>query len=198
VTEAAASRSRSKQGYAALFLDRDGVINVDHGYAHRIERFDFLAGIFELARFWTNEMRGPLVVVTNQSGIGRGYFNERAHYDLTQWMCARFEVEASKIAAVYHCPFHPVHGIGPYRRDHPWRKPNPGMFLQAGRDLGLDLPRSVLIGDRMADMEAGAAAGLGLLVLIGPRASGDAPGSPSHIPVPDLAAALALLRRRCA
>jgi len=196
MTEVAAStRSGHRKGRAALFLDRDGVINVDHGYVHRIERFDFVAGIFELARFWTNEMREPLVVVTNQSGIGRGYFDERAYYDLTRWMCARFEAEGSRIAAVYQCPFHPVHGIGAYRRDHPWRKPNPGMFLQAGRDLGLDLARSVLVGDRMADMEAGAAAGLGLLVLLGSTAGGQGGAGPSHMPAPDLAAALALLRR---
>src|SRR6266487_4464988 len=76
---------------SALFLDRDGVINVDHGYVHCAEQFEFIPGIFELARFWVNEVRRPIVVVTNQAGIGRGYFNEEAYADLTRWMCARFE-----------------------------------------------------------------------------------------------------------
>src|SRR6516164_604516 len=67
---------------SALFLDRDGVINVDRGYIHRPDQFEFVPGIFELARFWTNELRRPIVVVTNQSGIGRGYFDESAYQDL--------------------------------------------------------------------------------------------------------------------
>ena len=67
---------------SALFLDRDGVINVDHGYIHRSAQFEFVPGIFELARFWTNELRRPIVVITNQSGIGRGYFDEWAYEDL--------------------------------------------------------------------------------------------------------------------
>ena len=80
-----------------------------------------------------NELHRPIVVVSNQSGIGRGYFDEKAHADLTRWMCDRFEAEGAAIARVYHCPYHP-RGIGEYRRDHPWRKPKPGMILQA--DLG--------------------------------------------------------------
>src|SRR5262249_38874807 len=71
----------------ALFLDRDGVINIDRGYIHRPDQFEFVPGIFELARFWTNELRRLIVVVTNQSGIGRGYFDECAYEDLTRWMC---------------------------------------------------------------------------------------------------------------
>jgi D-glycero-D-manno-heptose 1,7-bisphosphate phosphatase len=114
---------------SALFLDRDGVINVDRGYTHRPDQFEFVPGIFELARFWTNELRRLIVVVTNQSGIGRGYFDECAYEDLTRWMCDRFEAERTAIARVYHCPYHPLHGIGEYRRDHPWRKPNPGMIF---------------------------------------------------------------------
>jgi hypothetical protein len=74
---------------SALFLDRDGVINVDHGYVHRPDQFVFVPGIFELARFWTNELHRPIVVVTNQSGIGRGYFNECAHADLTRWIALK-------------------------------------------------------------------------------------------------------------
>ena len=102
---------------SALFLDRDGVINVDRGYVHRADQFEFVPGIFELARFWTHELRRQIVVVTNQSGIGRGCFDEKAYEDLTRWMCDRFAAEQATIARVYHCPYHPVHGVGPYRRE---------------------------------------------------------------------------------
>jgi D-glycero-D-manno-heptose 1,7-bisphosphate phosphatase len=154
---------------SALFLDRDGVINVDHGYIHRPDQFEFIPGIFELARFVANELRWPIVVCTNQSGIGRGYFDERAYDELTRWMCDRFEAECAPIARVYHCPYHPEHGVGAYRVDHPWRKPKPGMILQAASDLDLDLARSAIIGDAMSDIEAGAAAGIGLCIRVGSR-----------------------------
>jgi D-glycero-D-manno-heptose 1,7-bisphosphate phosphatase len=185
-------------GRSALFLDRDGVINVDHGYVYRPERFEFVPGIFELARFWANERRQPIVVVTNQSGIGRGLFDETAYVELTRWMCDRFAAENAAIARVYHCPYHPQHGIGEYRRDHPWRKPNPGMILQAAADLDLDLAASAIVGDGMSDVEAGAAAGVGLRILIQSPPTGPAPDAPSHEVVAGLAEALALLRTRFA
>ena len=177
-----------------LILDRDGIVNVDRGFVHQTDQFEFVPGIFALARFWTQTVRGPIAVVTNQSGIGRGYFDERTYHELTRWMCARFEAEGARIAAVYHCPFHPTHGVGPYRRDHPWRKPHPGMILQAVGDLGLDPARSVLVGDRMSDIAAGAAAGVGLSVLAGSHEAGDAGTASAYERVPDLAAALALIR----
>ena len=179
---------------SALFLDRDGVINVDHGYIHRPEQFEFVPGIFELARFWTNELWRPIVVVTNQSGIGRGYFDECAYAELTRWMCGRFEAEHSAIARVYHCPYHPVHGVGEYRSDHPWRKPNPGMILQAASDLGLDLARSAIVGDKMSDIEAGSAAGVGIQILVGSCHSDGGQGRAVHEAAADLAEVLALLR----
>jgi D-glycero-D-manno-heptose 1,7-bisphosphate phosphatase len=179
----------------ALFLDRDGVINVDRGYVHRADQFEFIPGIFELARFWTNELRRPIIVVTNQSGIGRGYFDQAAYDELTRWMCGRFEAEGTAIARVYHCPHHPLDGVGEYRCDHPWRKPNPGMLLQAISDLGLDPAHCAIVGDKMSDMEAGAAAGIGLRILIGTAAG---PGESAHEVAADLAEALALLRFRFA
>jgi D-glycero-D-manno-heptose 1,7-bisphosphate phosphatase len=182
----------------ALFLDRDGVINVDRGYVHRPGEFEFVPGIFRLARFWATELRRPIVVITNQSGIGRGYFDERAYADLTRWMCDRFEAEGAAIARVYHCPYHPVHGIGEYRRDHPWRKPNPGMILQAISDLGLVPARCAIVGDEMSDIEAGAAAGLGLRVLVAARPDGRGKGTARHEVVADLDGALTLLRSRFA
>ena len=140
---------------SALFLDRDGVINVDHDYVHKIEDFDFVPGIFDLTRFAADELGWPIVVVTNQSGIGRGLFDEAAFARITEWMLARFETAGTPLARVYHCPYHPEHGLGAYRQDHPWRKPKPGMLLQAAADLDIDLARSVMIGDRPQDMEAG-------------------------------------------
>jgi D-glycero-D-manno-heptose 1,7-bisphosphate phosphatase len=182
---------------SALFLDRDGVINVDRGYIHRSDQFEFVPGIFELARFWTNELRRPVVVITNQSGIGRGYFDESAYESLTRGMCDRFEAEHTSIARVYHCPYH-LNGIGEYRRDHPWRKPNPGMILQAVSDLDLDPAQSAILGDKISDIEAGAAAGIGLRILVASRDAKVSQGAPSHEVVADLGEALALLRRRFA
>jgi D-glycero-D-manno-heptose 1,7-bisphosphate phosphatase len=181
---------------SALFLDRDGVINVDRGYVYRL--LEFVPGIFQLARFWANELRRPIVVVTNQSGIGRGYFDESAYADLTRWMCDRFEAEGAAIARVYYCPYHPLHGIGEYRRDHPWRKPKPGMILQAVSDLGLDPARCVIVGDQISDIEAGTAAGLGLRILLAARPGERKEGAPLHEVVADLSEALALLRSRFA
>ena len=183
---------------SALFLDRDGVINVDRGFIHRSDPFEFVPGIFELARFWTNELRRRIVVITNQSGIGRGHFDECAYQDLTRWMCERFETEHTAIARVYHCPYHPLHGIGEYRRDHPWRKPNPGMILQAVSDLDLDPAQSAILGDKMSDIEAGAAAGIGLRILVAWHDAKENEGAPPHEVVANLSEALVLLRSRFA
>jgi D-glycero-D-manno-heptose 1,7-bisphosphate phosphatase len=178
----------------ALFLDRDGVVNVDHGYVHRVDQFDFLPGIFELARFVVQDLRWPIVVVSNQSGIGRGLFDEAAHAALTAWMCDRFREQQAPIARAYHCPYHPEHGIGGYRCDHDWRKPKPGMILQAAADLDLDLSRSVLIGDRLSDIEAAAAAGIALRIRLDPLGTRTAPASPPHHVVRTLPEALSILR----
>jgi D-glycero-D-manno-heptose 1,7-bisphosphate phosphatase len=183
---------------SALFLDRDGVINVDRGYIHRPDQFEFVPGIFELGRFWTNGLRRLIVVVSNQSGIGRGYFDEWAYEDLTRWMCDRFEAEHTAIARVYHCPYHPLYGVGEYRRDHPWRKPNPGMILRAVSDLGLDPAQSAILGDKMSDIEAGAAAGIGLRILVASHDAKESEGAPPHEVVANLSEALVLLRSRFA
>ena len=152
----------------ALLLDRDGVINVDRGFVSRRADFAWQPGIFEVARTAV-DLGMALVVVTNQSGIGRGYYSEEDFRALTAFMCERFVAEGAPIAAVYHCPFHPE-AIEPRHRaaDHPWRKPRPGMILAARDELGLDLARSVLLGDRAVDLQAGAAAGVGALALIRP------------------------------
>lgn len=148
----------------ALFLDRDGVINVERDYVHRIEDFEFVDGIFDLCR--EAQAQGYLlVVVTNQSGIGRGYYTEEAFQALTAWMNAEFARHGARIARVYHCPYHPDAGVGEYRAESFDRKPNPGMILRAARDLGLDLAQCVLVGDRLSDMQAAEAAGVGCRIL---------------------------------
>jgi len=144
---------------AALFLDRDGVVNVDHGYVHRPENFEFLPDIFDLARTARN-LGYKVIIITNQAGIGRGYYTEAQFHVLTQWMQQRFEEQNTSIDAVYFCPFHPEYGVGYYRQESEFRKPNPGMFFQAAREHELDLDRCVLVGDKISDIEAAAAAGI--------------------------------------
>lgn len=153
----------------ALFLDRDGVINVDHGYVWRIEDIEFLPGIFALAR--AAHQRGwAIIVVTNQAGIGRGLYGEADFLRLTAWMQAEFVREGAPIDQVYFCPTHPEHGVGRYRVESSHRKPGPGMILQAAQEHDLDLPASVLVGDKHSDIAAGRAAGVGLNLLLDPLA----------------------------
>jgi D-glycero-D-manno-heptose 1,7-bisphosphate phosphatase len=148
----------------ALFLDRDGVINIDHAYVHKTHNFEFVDGIFDLCRH--AHARGyRIFVVTNQAGIGRGYYTEDDFHALTGWMCKRFEQEGAPIDRVYFCPFHAEHGVGKYKVDSPFRKPGPGMILQAAEEFDVDLTRSVLVGDNETDIQAGTAAGVGTKVL---------------------------------
>ncbi|MFZ2301196.1 MAG: HAD family hydrolase [Gallionella sp.] len=164
----------------ALFLDRDGVINEERDYVHRIEDFMFIEGVFDLCR---SAMAAgmSIVVVTNQAGIGRGYYSEDQFHALTGWMRDRFSEQDVVIDAVYFCPFHPDHGIGRYRLDSFDRKPNPGMILRAGDELGLSLGSSILVGDKASDISAARAANLGMAVLL-------APPHVSVLPKPDLQA----------
>ena len=100
----------------ALFIDRDGVVNTDHGYVHRSDQFEFIDGIFDLCRAAVGSGL-DVVVVTNQAGIGRGLYSEDDFQRLTVWMQERFAEEGAPIRAVYHCPFHPEHGIGRFKRE---------------------------------------------------------------------------------
>jgi D-glycero-D-manno-heptose 1,7-bisphosphate phosphatase len=143
----------------ALFLDRDGVINVDHAYVHKKDDFEFIEGIFDLCR--KAKQRGYLIiVVTNQAGIGRGYYSEKDFVRLTDWMKQVFLSEEVEINHVYHCPYHPQHGIGTFKKDAECRKPNPGMILKACGDFNIDLESSILIGDKASDIKAGKNAGI--------------------------------------
>lgn len=148
----------------ALFLDRDGVINIDHGYVYKKEDFEFVEGIFEFCR--TAKQFGYLIfVITNQAGIGRGFYTEEDFLKITDWMCNIFRDNGIVIDKVYYCPFHPVHGVGHYKTDSPNRKPRPGMIFQANEEFTIDLAKSVLIGDKETDIEAGVTAGVGCNVL---------------------------------
>ena len=157
-------------GCRGLFLDRDGVINEDVGYLHEIEKCRFIDGIFDLTRRFIARDFVP-VIITNQAGIGRGYYTEADFEALMRWMTREFVRHGATIAAVYHCPDHPTEGLGAYRRDTPRRKPGPGMFLEAAHDLGLDLQRSWSVGDKTTDTEAARAAGIGNLVQFDPLAA---------------------------
>ncbi|MBK3732881.1 D-glycero-beta-D-manno-heptose 1,7-bisphosphate 7-phosphatase [Azospirillum brasilense] len=156
----------------ALLLDRDGVVNVDHGYVVERERFVFVDGIFELARHAVD--RGfRVVIVTNQSGIARGYYTEAAFLELSEWMRAAFREHGVELAGLFHCPYHPKGPVARYTRDSFWRKPNPGMILDAARRLDLDLSRSVFLGDQATDMQAALTAGVGLRVQLSDAQDGD-------------------------
>jgi D-glycero-D-manno-heptose 1,7-bisphosphate phosphatase len=150
----------------AAFLDRDGVINVDAGYVHRIEDFEFVPGTLEACRELAR--RGWLLVVaTNQSGIGRGLYTAQDFNALTDWMRGRFERSGGPLAGVYYCPHHPTDAIDGFRIRCDCRKPQPGMLLRAARDLSLDLAQSVLFGDKCEDLLAAQSAGIVHRVLLG-------------------------------
>lgn len=144
----------------ALFLDRDGVVNRDDGYTSRAEDFEFIEGIFDLCCA-AQRLGYLLIVVTNQAGIGRGYYSEQDFLTLTAWMCARFEAEGAPITEVFFCPDHPEYGIGPYRKDSFDRKPNPGMLLRAAEKYRISLQDSIMVGDKDTDMQAAERAGVG-------------------------------------
>ena len=149
---------------SALFLDRDGVINVNHGYVHTREKFQFIDGIFDVAKkAYENNYR--IIVVTNQSGIGRGFYTEKQFLSLMKWMCGQFSNAGSPIDRVYFSPYHPTEGIGEYLKDDYSRKPHPGMILEAQREFDINLSTSILIGDNCSDIEAGNASGIGTNLL---------------------------------
>ena len=149
----------------ALFLDRDGIVNEDRGYVYRPEDFQFKDGIFKLCR--EAKSQGYLVIIiTNQSGIGRGYFGEEEYLRLNQWMLEQFSKQEILIDQVYHCPYHPEKGLGSYKMNSPDRKPGAGMFLKAQRAYDIDMALSIAIGDRASDVEAARRAGVGQLLLL--------------------------------
>jgi D-glycero-D-manno-heptose 1,7-bisphosphate phosphatase len=138
----------------ALFIDRDGVINVDKGHVYHSEDFEFIEGIFELCRQYLAE-DFIIVVITNQAGIAKGIYTEADYLRLTDWMIGQFKNNGVTISKVYHCPHYPDI-TGPCQ----CRKPNPGMILEAIEEFNLDISECVLIGDKDTDLEAGRRAGI--------------------------------------
>ena len=143
----------------ALFLDRDGVVNHEIGYLHQAKDVLWVDGIFSLCRA-ARSLGYTIIVVTNQSGIARGYYTQADFDALTAWMRAELEREGAAVDAVYSCPYHPEHGVGEYKREHEDRKPGPGMLRRGAREFGVDLSQSVMVGDRCSDIGAGMAAGV--------------------------------------
>lgn len=158
-----------------LFLDRDGVINVNHGYVHTPEQTQWVPGIFELCKTALG-LGYALVIATNQAGIARGYYDIQTFEAYTRWMHAQFAQHGIAIAATLYCPHHPDAGEGTFTTVCRCRKPAPGMFLEAAKRYPIDLPQSALVGDKISDMHAGHAAGVGhLFLLAGDVGKGDAP-----------------------
>jgi len=144
----------------ALFLDRDGVINIDHSYVYKIEEFEFVEGIFKFLK--EAQKRGYLlIVVTNQSGIGRGYYSLEDFEKITDFMVKKMQEEGVDIKKeqIFFCPHSPESNCS-------CRKPEPKMILDAKDEFDIDLSKSILIGDKVSDIEAGIRAGVGKNILI--------------------------------
>ncbi len=149
----------------ALFLDRDGVINIDKGYVHKPEDCIFVDGIFDLVKK-ANSLDYKVIVVTNQAGIARGYYTEKQFEIFSEWMQQRFQEQNATIDYIYYCPHHPESGLGEYLTKCNCRKPNPGMFVNAQNDFKIAMQHSIMIGDNITDLEAAAAASVGHLYLL--------------------------------
>lgn len=149
----------------AIFLDRDGTLNVDHGYVHEIDNFQFIDGTIEALQE-LKKMGFALVVVTNQSGIARGMFTEDQFMKLTEWMDWSLADRDVDLDGIYFCPHHPEGSVEAYRQQCDCRKPQPGMLLSAQEELDIDMASSYIVGDKVEDMLAGQAAGVGTKVLV--------------------------------
>jgi D-glycero-D-manno-heptose 1,7-bisphosphate phosphatase len=149
----------------AVFLDRDGVINIDHGYVHQVDDFEYIEGVFE-ACIALKQMGFKLVVVTNQSGIARGLYSEEQFHTLTEWMDWNFADKGVELDGIYYCPHHSEKGIGDYQVDCDCRKPKPGMLNSAAQFLKIDLSKSVMVGDKRDDMLAAQNAGVPIRILV--------------------------------
>lgn len=152
----------------ALFLDRDGIVNLDHGYVHKQKDFQFVDGIFELVRKSTEAGRKN-IIVTNQAGIGRGYYSVQDFQDLMSWVKSEFSRNGGILHGVYFCPHHPEFGLNEFKLACTCRKPMPGMLLQAIREFDIDPKASSLIGDNISDADAGLNAGIGQNIIVSSR-----------------------------
>jgi D-glycero-D-manno-heptose 1,7-bisphosphate phosphatase len=176
VVETASQRTKK-----AVFLDRDGVVNVEKGYVHRVEEFELLPGVPQAIRL-LKDAGFLVIVVTNQSGVARGYYSLDAVHSLHRHLDLELAAFGARIDAYYVCPHHPEHGIGDLKVNCSCRKPLPGMLEQAAADFEIHMSESYMIGDKPTDVAAGLAAGCRPIFL------GTAPGAreegvPEAIPV---------------
>lgn len=161
----------------AVFFDRDGVINRDYGYVGTRDRFEFLPQVPEsLAAL--KKMGYLTVLVTNQSGIARGMFTIEDFESLTEYMQHELGTYEAAFDGVYFCPHHPKAQIAAFRCACSCRKPKPGMFFWAQKELDIDLEHSIMVGDHASDIEAAQSAGIKKLILVGDHLATDGPKVP--------------------
>ena len=141
-----------------IFLDRDGIINKDTNYLYKIEEFEFINGIFKTCQYLLS-IDYKIIVVTNQSGIARGYYSEKDFQNITQWMLSQFKINGVKILDVLHCPHSPDSNCN-------CRKPKPGMFIKAKNKHGIDMEKSWMVGDKEVDIIAANNSGIENTILV--------------------------------
>lgn len=149
----------------AIFLDRDGTLNIDHGYVHEIDQFEFIDGVIDALRE-LKSMGFALVLITNQSGIARGLFTEAQFETLTEWMDWSLADRGVDLDGIYYCPHHPEAKVEAFRQQCDCRKPEPGMLFSARDFLHIDMKSSYMVGDKLEDMQAASAAQVGTRVLV--------------------------------
>jgi D-glycero-D-manno-heptose 1,7-bisphosphate phosphatase len=148
----------NKDKRKVVFLDRDGVINKEIGYLHKSKDFEFIDGVFKACQYF-QKLDYQLIIVTNQSGIARGYYQEEDFHTLTKWMLERFAGQGIDILDVFFCPHGPESTCE-------CRKPRPGMFLKAHDKYNIDMENSWMIGDKEADVGAANSAGISNTILV--------------------------------
>ncbi|MGP1928785.1 MAG: D-glycero-beta-D-manno-heptose 1,7-bisphosphate 7-phosphatase [Arsenophonus sp. NC-WZS1-MAG3] len=153
------------QSIPAIFLDRDGTINFDHGYIYKIDNFQFIEGVIE-AMLELKKMDYALVVVTNQSGITRGLFTETQFLELTKWMNWSLINRGIQLDGIYYCPHYPDPVKQKYKQICDCRKPKAGLLLKAQKQLNINMTSSYMVGDKLSDMQAGKKAHIGTNVLV--------------------------------
>ena len=141
-----------------IFLDRDGVINKEVNYLHKIDNFEFIGGIFDACLHFQS-LSYKIIIITNQSGISRGYYTESDYQKVTQWMLNQFKYKNIKILDIFHCPHGPDSACD-------CRKPKPGMFLKAKTKHNIDMEKTWMIGDKERDTIAANSAGIDNTILV--------------------------------